>query len=415
MPSDLRNPIRVDQIPEVFSDLAIKRALDAAGLSVEATIQERLCGAIRASASAYAVAVQVPTQNKIRAELEDLAQALDGGRGRSRNFPWIAKMWAELSPEARRTIERRLEVIREQEISKLEAWDLFATRHGRKNPGPRPLSIFAEARLPSRADLEDPQRQADAADLLFRVVVTGRGRNFSDEGRAYGPIRLRVHAPTPSRREPRREAERNLVLHLWLDWLHVTGTEPTLTARHNVVGPIAKFIAEILRLARVPIKGDHDHDRRGLAVETLNRLAAIRRRRQAERSLGRILKPLRMKDGLVDQVQLLVVLGEADVLRVSAEADCIHDPSRPALIEFQDAGTVCFYRSPFNSRTIAIKAFPRRRVMDIAARIARANAGKQQARVAAKRRRDARAAAKDPKPARPVSRTLDIAGDDARP
>jgi hypothetical protein len=125
-----------------------------------------------------------------------------------------------------------------------------------------------------------------------------------------------------------------------LDWLHATGSKPTLTARNGAPGSFARLLAEILRQARVPTSNGHDHDRQGLAVETLNRLDAIRRRRLAEQSFRRILKPLRLKHDLVDEVRHLVELGEADVLRVGKGVDCDHGARSPAMIEFEEAGTI---------------------------------------------------------------------------
>jgi hypothetical protein len=84
-------------------------------------------------------------------------------------------------------------------------------------------------------------------------------------------------APKASRREPRREAERTLVM-----WLQVAvaeaGAKVPVTAHHYKRGPFAKMTAEVLRLVRAPESAE------GLAVELINHLERERAAQRREQS-----------------------------------------------------------------------------------------------------------------------------------
>jgi hypothetical protein len=185
---------------------------------------------------------------------------------------------------------------------------------------------------------------------------------------------LRVNAPKASRAEPRREPERIFFNRLRVVYYDVTGRMPPLTARHGLAGPFARLVAECFGLARVPMKSDCDHDRQGLAVQLINDLAPRIRKSHATRQLRRILTPLRDKCDLVNECRRLLELGEADVLRIPAGVDDGELPKRPAIIGFEGLGKICFWRPPFGYRTIAIKPYPRNRIMRLAERLGALNA-----------------------------------------
>ena len=73
-----------------------------------------------------------------------------------------------------------------------------------------------------------------------RIVLPDRGRREVERG---------SHAAEPSRREPRREAERNFVMWLQIAVAETTETVPTLTARYGKLGPFARMVQMCLRKA----------------------------------------------------------------------------------------------------------------------------------------------------------------------
>ena len=145
-------------------------------------------------------------------------------------------------------------------------------------------------------------------------------------------------------------------------------------------------------VVRVPAS-DTDHDLHGLVVQLHNDLAPLRRRAPLTRQLRRILGPIRSRCHIVDEVRRRLELGEAGVLRVPAGTDDGCVPRGPAIIEFEDAGTLCFWCPPIGHRTIAIKPFARSRIMELAEGLDALNATARRARerreAASKRRRAA--------------------------
>jgi hypothetical protein len=246
-------------------------------------------------------------------------------------------------------------------------------------------------------DLEDAECRDHAFDVISRVVITGRD-----------PEGLRVHAPAPTRAEPRREAERDLVVRLIVAWSVATGRKVTTTGRHNYhyrERSVVIFVAELLGLARVPVpanhEGEHDHDRHGLAVQIMNGLAAVRGRRLTEDALRQELQQLGVEYDLVDEARRHLELGNARVLRVPIGAEPDLDPREPAIIEFDDVGTICFYCPPFGWRTLAVEPFARDRIMRLAEQLAEQNSRAQHQR---QRRRQARERRAANKPRRPRGR-----------
>jgi hypothetical protein len=369
--------IRLDEISTVFSDSAIASAAKRVGVQLDVAALECLASAVRAHMREFAVAARRPTANTVRREMEALAQALDATDGTNgRAYDSVKKAWAELSNDARQMLERRLDIMRQAARRRLESWEELAALRGGHLLLPPPDSGCASLELPAVTDLEDAERRDHAFDVISRAVITGRG-----------PEGLRVHAPAPTRAEPRREAERDLVLKLIVAWSLAAGRKVTTTGRHNChyrKRSIVILVAELLRLARVPVpanhEGEHDHDRQGLAVAIMNGFAAIRRRRLTEDALRQELQELRLKHDLVDETRRQLELGKAKVKRVPAGAEPDLDPREPAIIEFEDVGRICFYLPPFGWRTLAVKPFARDRIMRLAEQLAAQNVRSQRVR-----------------------------------
>jgi hypothetical protein len=386
----LEDPIRLDEISTVFSDEAIARIATHAGLPLgtgsQQTAPKRLADVVRARLYNFAVEVRRPTPNTIHREIEALARAAE-----AKNYERLASLVADLSDAARRSLETRAETARQMSQVRIEAWkDLSALRGSLRIRCPVDRSVD----MPAAADFLDPERRESAADNLFRLAVVGRGRDWPESDGEYpadvpgseadgkhshsvepyhDPKRLRLHAPGASRREPRREAERNLLRGVLLTTYVATGRMPPLTARHGFPGPFLRFAAECFRLARVRAS-DTDHDLRGLAVQLHNDIAPLRRRATLTRLWRRALGPLRRRYYLIDEVRRRLELGEAGVLRVPGGADGGSLPKRPAIIEFADSGTLCFWCPPIGHRTVAIKPFARRRIMQLAESVDALNA-----------------------------------------
>jgi hypothetical protein len=379
MPHGLQEPIRLDEISTVFSDEVIARIAAHAGLPLGTGSQQaalkRLADGIRAWLCNFAVDARRSTPNMIHREIKALARATE-----TKNYKRLASLVTDLSDDARRLLETRAETTRQMSQIRIERWNELDALRG-------PLQIRCPADhpvcMPTAADFRDPERQASAADDLFRLAVVGRGRDWPEsddedsvvvpQGHGADPKRLRLHAPKASRREPRREAEGNLFRGLLLAIYVATGLMPPMTARHGFPGPVLRFAAECLRLARVRAS-DTDHDLRGLAVQLHNNTAPLRRRATLTRQWRRRLGPLRRGYDLVDEIRRLLEIGKAEVLRVPSCTDEERVPRGPAIIEFEDAGTLCFWRPPLGHRTIAVKPVTRRRIMQVAEGFASLNA-----------------------------------------
>jgi hypothetical protein len=422
MASDPQVPIHPDEVPAVFSTLAVARIASDAGLSLGTgsqlrAVRERLANGVRASVREYAVAARRMSPNAVRREIEDLARAAD-----TRDYEKVLRLWEQLSVDARHLLQRRAD-------NALNMWELraqgrqrFAAKTGTLLREPPPLIVT----LPTADDLRDPGRRAAACDAIFRLAVTGRGCDWEwsdheshasdqdsfdgltrsddrpdciadkpdipDDPRCHKPRRLRLNAPEPSRKEPRRAAERELCRSLEMDCYVVTGRMPPRTARHEFAGPIDRFIAECLRRAGAPAS-EKDHDRRGLVVQLRNDSAPVRKRAALTREWRCLLGPWCEKYALVDEVRRLLELGEATILRIPIGADEPKLPLESAVLNFEEQGTICFWRPPFGYRTITVERPLRQLLMDLAERLNALNAQERRVRerraAASKTRRSA--------------------------
>ena len=134
-------------------------------------------------------------------------------------------------------------------------------------------------RIPLTEELRDPVRCGVAAEGLCCLIEVGgkqkEGRNRPSGRRSITWDAL-LYAPEPSRREPRRKAERAFVM-----WLQValaeSGAKVPVTALHSFPGPFAKFAAKCLYLMGAANTGSAG----GLAVQLIGDLHKRRRAMQS--------------------------------------------------------------------------------------------------------------------------------------
>jgi hypothetical protein len=393
MPHSLDDLIRLEKISTVFSDSAVARIAADAGLSLGAgtrleAARKTLASGVRASIRAYLIARRRQTPNTVHREVEDLARAAECG-----DCERLIDLLNNLSDEARHLLERR--AANTLHMSELRAY-------GRQRLLRKTGFLLRERRLivtlPTTDDLRDPGRRKAACEAVFRVAATGRGRDWEwsehepdipSDGRRHDQKRLRLNAPKASKTEPRREAELQLLQHLQTDCYTATGRMPPTAGRHALPGPVDRFIAECFLRAGVPAS-EKDHDRRGLVVQRRNDGAPLRRRAALRDKWRELLEPWCLRYDIIDEVRRLLELGEARVLRHPAGTDDRVIPSEPAVIEFAEAGTVCFWRPPFGYRTIAFQGCLREEIMDLAGRLDTLNTSERRAcvrRAAASRKR----------------------------
>jgi hypothetical protein len=270
MPRSSKDIIRVDEIADVFSDAAIARLARRAGLPA-VTDLKRLAVGTRASAEEYAKQGRQAHPNTAHREIDALARA-----AARHDYEALAQAYDGMSDATRGLLEGRSQGIQQRAATDAErlSW-----------------------KLPEAPALRDPCPRHAASETIHNLAVSG-GRLATGRKRPGGKQsaewRRRLHAPDPSRSEPRREAERTFIKWLRADYYTATGRMPPNTAQHYRPGPYARMVAECLRLVRVPTK-DPDDDRVGLAVQLINDFDRDRRLAGLIKKWRRIMDPLRHK------------------------------------------------------------------------------------------------------------------------
>jgi hypothetical protein len=169
-------------------------------------------------------------------------------------------------------------------------------------------------------------------------------------------------------------------------YFRVTGHMPSTTARRDILGPFARFVAACLRLARAPVT-ENDPDRTGLAVQLINDIDRMRRKSRLIRDFRRILGPLRETDvtGSISALGHLIEDGKAEVMCIGPGDDT---PVRAsALIEFPDVGRLCFFVAPDQRWTTSVKPYPRARIVALAEMLHAVNGPDRDARMRMRRKR----------------------------
>jgi hypothetical protein len=180
---------------------------------------------------------------------------------------------------------------------------------------------------------------------------------------------------------------------------------PPKSGRHDMAGPIDRFLAEVFRLAGAPVS-EEDEDRRGLVIRLRNDIGPLREKLVSSSKLRLLLDPWLEQSEQVGEVLRLLQHGKADVLRVPTGGDQGAVPGLPAIIEFEETGTLCFWRppiehmsgtrhlcsAPLGHTTIAMEPALRSQIMQRAEHIVALNARDRHMRELRKSSRTARRA-----------------------
>lgn len=173
-----------------------------------------------------------------------------------------------MTPDARHVLERRRADLSGRISDMLKRRPDLANR-------------ISTLRIPDPTELREPGTSEQAARGFKELIEVGgrcgegRKRPNGRRSRSWHPSLV---APKAGRGEPRREAERSLVM-----WLQVAIQEAvphvSTTAQHCSPGPFARFAAEVLRL----VGAIGSANAKGLAVQIINDLGRrrIEQRRKA--------------------------------------------------------------------------------------------------------------------------------------
>jgi hypothetical protein len=213
--------ITADDVPRKFDDAYITRLADTAKFPKGAD-RQRFADGVRDAARTYAEDAWKPNVNTMHDKIEQLHRG--AARGKQTDTR-VADLAEKLSREIRQ---------------------LFKAREA--TPG------FERAGLkfPSLEDLRDPQRRDEACEAVRRFCsmggryIEGRWRPSGKRSTTWSP---RLHAPQRISHPAKREAERQLVMHLQSVWFEATGMLPALTANPGHLGPFARMVRECLRRA----------------------------------------------------------------------------------------------------------------------------------------------------------------------
>ncbi len=242
--------IRLNDVPHVFDDTCLRELAKLARLPSSADMM-MFGRAVRWAVRGYLNEANEPTPNQLHCEIAALHRAAARAE-----YEKLAALIERMSSAARHQLEGRRATLGER----MPYW-----------------------RIPDAAELRDPLRHADAANGLRRLIEVGgtyrhRPRPSGQPTVSLVPL---LHTPRPSRAEPRREAERNLVM--WLQFaVTEAGGQVPVTARaaddSRKANPFVQTAARVLQLAGVcPNVGAE-----GCAVRLVNDLC-VRRKQWLQR------------------------------------------------------------------------------------------------------------------------------------
>jgi integrase len=234
---------------------------------------------VRSAARAYLRTKPQPTMNTLAREIDALHTLASKS-----DYEALASAVGTMSAEARRLLQRRQAQCEEQQRNadrvRIAVREIARAR-GRE-PATTPRIEAAKLHTPDRriplpAELRDPiTRESAARGFLALLEVGGEWKSRNrPSGRPSLSRQSILHAPTPTRAEPRREAERHLVM-----WLQVAACEAGVQVPHpahrDSPGPFARMVGEVFRL----VGAASSNNAESLAVERINELNKRRRRKQ---------------------------------------------------------------------------------------------------------------------------------------
>jgi hypothetical protein len=216
--------IAAQDVPRVFDDVCIDRLAQIAEIpQLAPDARDRLGLAIREAARIYAEGARKPNVNAVHDEIARLHQAAS-----RRECERLAQLIEALSPEVRERFKTR------------------EANFGFKNAG---------LKFPSADALRDPALRDEACDFVRRFCsaggakIEGRKRPSGKRSVTWQPL---LYASRPIKHPPKREAERQFVMHLRLAWVEATGETASATVNPLRPGPFARFVGESLILVGAP-------------------------------------------------------------------------------------------------------------------------------------------------------------------
>jgi hypothetical protein len=225
--------IKIEQVDQVFDDPFIQTIAKNAKLPADAD-ERRFAESVREAVRIYARDVREPNTNELYTRIKELHHAAN-----------------QLEYDSVATLVERLSPI---------ALDL--------------LNNVAATNFPPTAALHDHALRKDACETiagLCRIggaIIEGRMRPSGKRSKSWQST---IYGPKPCRNLPKRQAERDFVMHLQLAWAESVGMPPPRAANINRLGPFALMVQACLRRVGA---GSSD----GTVVGLINELN--RRRRQ---------------------------------------------------------------------------------------------------------------------------------------
>jgi hypothetical protein len=237
----------------VFSSERIQEFAVLARLKPDADLV-RFGGDVRRAVFCYLDEVDKPSPNAMHREIAALHRAAE-----KHEFEVLATLVERMSPSVQQMIEGRASA-----IASATAGHREMTAH--------------DWTVPNAAALRDPSTRQAAADTLCTLVMSGtRVRERKrPSGRPTVGLTPQLYAPRSSRAEPRRKAERKLVMLLQAA-VHQAGTKVPLTARMSDASRkpslFVQMVAQILRLCGTCVAAGAE----GRAVRLINDIHKARR------------------------------------------------------------------------------------------------------------------------------------------
>lgn len=246
--------IQLCEVDDVFSRSEIERLADEVRLPRDANV-DQFGADIRAAVRDFLGNAAVPSSNMQRRMIAKLHRLASQSM-----YEELAQVLETLPPAVRNLLGSRAKFIQNSRQGHTQSFAGVA------------MDRQAWA-VPDAEDFRKSETCEQATQILLRLIETGgqiqdgRTRSNGRRSRGWQPV---LHAPTASRKEPRRDAERKLVQKLQLALFTVAG-EVSLTAHHDKPGPFARFVGEILILVGTTGKATAV----GLAVQLINDLDRI--------------------------------------------------------------------------------------------------------------------------------------------
>jgi hypothetical protein len=198
----------VEQVEQVFDDRFIQTLTEVARLPADAD-KQRFAESVREAARVYVKDVQEPNANELNSQIKGLHHA-----AQRQEYDRVATLLESLSTKAREMLKNNL------------------------------------TDLPPTAALRDHVLRKDACETIANGCRIGAGiieGRMRPSGKRSKSWQWMIYGPTLSRNAPKRQAERDFVMHLQLAWAESVGKKPPLAANVNRLGPFALMVQAALK------------------------------------------------------------------------------------------------------------------------------------------------------------------------